>query len=221
MSSKAQEGREVKLEILKQQLSPKTFKVYEIDGMAKVLKRIESSNPKISMSVDYWLNKNLKELLGIMKDYVIKQEDVLKKHTELFTDEAFKDKEGNLIEFVKIYGKDKEDWLLRDGSNCFKLAPDNKLDYIPQPMWDLEIPSKLEDGEPTFKKVPYNFWYKSETSENECQEELEKLAQSFDFSPFLYKLKEEHLEGVNVIWASGAEENLSQFKSLLYDNLIG
>lgn len=219
-----QKAKEVKFGVGYGKQPRKTFKVNEVDGLIKVLNRIEASNPKIDLKIDYWLSKNKKALIEDMTAYVKLQNDVVKKYAVIYTNEEFKDKEGKLVEFLVIQGKDENDTLLRDGNVNFKLTEaEGKplLDYIANPSWELEIPAKEEGGEVTKKQLPYQIKYKTAEDETACDKELNELADNYQFTTETWLLKEENLEGVNVVWAGKEQENVSQFKHLLYENLIG
>lgn len=226
MTSKA-EPREVKLKHSIENPKPvgkKVFKVDEVDGLLKVLGRIASSNPKIDLKVDYWLNKNQKSLVDAMSGFLEKQNGIVKKYAVTFEDEEFKTKDGKPVVFLVVQGKDDEDTLLRDGTVTFKLVEVDgvkKLDYISAPFWELEVTPAEEGKEAVKNKMQYLIKYKTPEDEIACDEELTKLAEEADFSPELWLLKEDNLEGISVVWASDKQENVSQFKSLLYDNLIG
>ena len=214
------QAKEVKLGYGKQ--PKKVLKVHEINGLLKVLKRIEASNPKIDMKVDYWLQKNVKAMEDDFFTYLDKQTKIIKTYAETFSDEQFKAGD-KVVDFIVVKGKDDTDTLLRDGAHNFKLVEvegEKKLDFVANPTWELEVESK-EEGKPSTKhKMSYTIKYKSNEDENKCEEELNKLAEETEFTPELWLLNEENLEGVNVVWADGKEENVSQFKHLLYDNLI-
>lgn len=200
----------------------KEFNFYELLGLRKAFYAIEVSNPKRSGKVDYWLSKNDKIVGDAFGKYLEAEQALIIQHAEVFKSQDFLNKHKEQVEFITYKGKDENDTLLNDKGSFFKLNTTGEkpmLDFVVSPTWDLEIPAAEEGGEPTVKKMKYEIKFTSAESEKEFQDKLQDLQNDFKVPAELWTLKEENLEGLNVMW-KGREEDLTQFRNLLYDNAV-
>lgn len=185
----------------------KKFSFYDIFGMRKVFYAIEISNAKRTAKVDYWLNKNQKALHNVWKLYEAQEIALIKKFAET------KEVDGKVYDVW--VGKDDTDLLLnKDG--IFYKEEEGKLTEVANPYWEHELPAKEEGGEWTVQKMRYVIKF---TDKPAFDTELGVLQDTFAEPVELYGMKADNLEGVNVMW-QGKEEDLTQFRSLIYDNAI-
>lgn len=209
----------------------KKYSFYEIQGLRRVLFAIEGANIKRSAKVDYWLNKNETAVQKAFDKYLNEESDLLKAHTVTYTNEKLLDKDKKPVVFVVYKGANDEDTLLNDRSAYFKLAGTEEepmLDLMIQPTWKKEIPAAEEGGESTFQEMRYEPKFQSDDMAKKFEEELGKLQTEFSEPIETYLLKEENLDGLNVSWIKTENiggrpmvtENLSEFRTLLYENLI-
>lgn len=182
----------------------------DILGLLKVFQIIRQSNPKIAANVDYWLAKNEKLIGKAWDEYLGKEMDLIKVSVKLF--------KHNDFDFIPFKGKDENDIIYKNEVSFFKLV-DNKLEEVTNPFWELEIPATEEGKEPTKQTMRYQIKFESDEDGQKFSKELEELQQSMKFNIELYRLKEDHLEGLNIVWNTKGE-NLSEFRNLLYENCI-
>lgn len=202
--------------------SEKQFGFYEILGLKKALYAIELSNPKRSVKVDYWLSKNEKIVGEAFAKYLQEETSLISEYAETFQHEELKDKKGNCVKFIVYKGKDDSDTLLNDSGMYFKVTYEGEkplLEIVMSPTWDLIVPPAEEGGEPTVKPMRYSIKFKSEDEKQAFDQKLSELQNGFSTSCDLWTLKESELEGLNVIW-KGRDEDLTQFRDVLYDNAI-
>lgn len=200
----------------------KHFGFYELLGLRKAFYAIEVSNPKRSGKVDFWLSKNDKIVGDAFAKYLEKEHDLLIQHAEIFYHKELLSNKKEPVMFIVYKGKDDSDTLLNDNGAFFKLSYENNkpiLDYVPSPSWDLQVPAAEDGGEPTVQKMKYSIKFVNEENRVEFDKKLAELQNGFSIEADLWQLKEEHLEGVNMVW-KGRDEDLTQFRNLIYDNAI-
>lgn len=204
------------------QKETKQFGFYELLGLKKAFYAIEISNPKRPAKVDYWLNKNEAILGEAWEKYIQQETELIQEHAETFSHPDLTTKDKKEVKFIVYQGKDETDTLLNDNGAFFrKEEKDGKplLEFIPNPSWDLEIPSEEEGKEHTIQKMKYNIKFISAEAKEGFDEKLSKLQNTFSVPLELWKLSSDNLEGLNVMW-KGRDEDLTQFRNLIYDNAI-
>lgn len=218
----AENGREVKMKsgLGNPAKLGKEFSFADIEGLRQVFARLEISNLKRSGKVDYWLNKNHKALDSVWKDYMGEEWKLLKQFAEIF------EKDG--LEFLVHKGADDTDLVYFHSGAMFKKDGDKMIPTF-NPYWKMTIPATEEGKEATTQDMQYRIKYNTDTAEEEFNVELMKLREEYKANIDLWPLKEEHLEGLSVVWKdikTGGdgkqylESDATQFRSLLYDNCI-
>lgn len=208
----------------------KEYSVDELFLLQQVFGQIEKCNLKRSANVDYWLVKNEKLLTEQWIKFKTAEKELYKKHAEVYLHPTLKGTDGEPETFFHLIGDDNSsDKILLNDFGFFKLieGEDVKLEPV-KDSWTMTIPATEEGKEPTYQEIPYKYKFKSDEHRDLFTKEFDELKEA-KYHLDLYRLKEEHLEGLSIVWKdiekqpdgrAVVKNDLTQFRDLLYDNCI-
>ena len=200
----------------------KEYGFFEILGLKNTFRSLDATNPKRSAKVDYWIEKNTKQLDLAFSEYIAQEKELLLRYTKTFMHPKLNKKNGEPVEFIVYEGKDENDTLINDGGMYFRLQMNDGepvLDLVTDPTYEVAIPSEEDGKEPTIQKMRYNIAFIDAEAKDAFDKKLETLQNEFKYPLELWKLDEAQLEGLQVMW-KGREQDLTQFRTLLYENTI-